>query len=117
MIYTDGAHLTADSLQELLHYAQKMRINWDWIHASGRNFHPHFDICGEVRKRVLADDSVKIVSKKEIVRLCQINYRVPENEQEVAAWENHHGKKFELAKPSESDFERMFENIKQHAGL
>lgn len=117
MLYTDGAHLVADSLQELYTYARKMRINWDWLHASGRNFHPHFDICGEVRKRVLADTAVRVVSKKEIVRLCQVNYNLPETEQEIEAWEKHHGEKFELPKATQSDFDRMLENIKKRTGL
>lgn len=117
MVYTDGSHLIADSLDELYAYATKMKLNWDWLHLAGKNVHPHFDICGQVRKRVLADNEVKIVSPREIVRLSRLNYQPPETEAEKRAWEQHHGKKLEDIMPTASDFERMLNNIKMRTGL
>lgn len=117
MLYTDGTYLIADDLQELYDYAQKMKLQWDWLHQGNNNFHPHFDIVGEVRKRVLADNSVKQVSTREIVRLAKINYRVPTTDEEIQAWEEHHGKKLELPLPTDSDYDRMIKNIKKQTGL
>ena len=118
MIYTDGAHLIADSLDELSAYAIKINLNWDWLHFSGKNIHPHFDICGKVRARIMDDASVKIVSKKEIIRLCKLNFRAPETDTEKFEWEQHHGKKLsEVPTPTEDDFARMFKNIKSRTGL
>ncbi|WP_207493912.1 DUF4031 domain-containing protein [Aridibaculum aurantiacum] len=117
MLYTDGVHLVADSLDELYAYAEKMKLSWDWLHLGGRNVHPHFDICGHVRQRVLADKEVKLVSKKEIVRLSKLNYRPPGTEDEKKEWEAHHGKKLDDILPTESDFNRMMANIKRKTGL
>ncbi len=118
MLYTDGAHLIADSLEELHAYALKMNLNWDWLHYSGKNFHPHFDICGHVRQRVLADAQVLVVSTSRIVELCKLNFRLPETERDVAVWEAHHQSKLDdLHKPTEADYKRMMDNIKKRSGL
>jgi hypothetical protein len=117
MVYTDGAHVIADSLQELYAYAEKMRLSWDWLHLSGKTLHPHFDICGHVRQRVLGDKRVKRVSTKEIVRLCRLNFRPPETQDEKKEWENHHNMKMdEVPMPSEKDYKRMFDNIRKRLG-
>jgi hypothetical protein len=118
MVYTDGIHLTADSIDELYKYASKVGLNPNWIDFMGRNIHPHFDICGHVRKRVLADINVKKVTCREIVRLCKKNFRLPENEslvKDMVAKEPTLSQKLQL--PSEADFERMFDNIFKRTGI
>lgn len=110
MVYTDGIHLTADSLDELYLYANKTGLNPAWIDFMGRTIHPHFNICGHVKRRVLADMSVQKVSCKEIVRLCQLNFRLPENQAELQKNKRHD-------MPSESDFQRMIDNIFKRAGI
>lgn len=118
MVYTDGVHLVAESLAELCSYAQKIGLNQEWLQIMGRKIHPHLDICGKVRQRVLADSNVKKVSPKEIVKICKLNYRVPETPEEVIEWENHHNKKMEdVPMPTERDFDRMFSNIMKRVGL
>lgn len=111
MLYTDGSHLIADSLHELYEYACNIGLNPEWIDVRGRTFHPHFDICGNVRKRVLKDTSVKQVSCKEIVRLLKLNYRLPEAEEEIQEWESYHDKELKIDLPSERDFDRMFSEV------
>ena len=112
MLYTDGAHLIAESIDELIRYVTKLGLNPDWIHFMGKNFHPHFDICGQIKKRVLLDKQVQKVSKKDIVKLCKLYYSIPENDQEVKEWEEFHQKPISsIPMPSESDYDRMFENI------
>jgi hypothetical protein len=117
MIYTDGAHLVAESLTELCAYADKIGLNRYWLHLSGRNTHPHFDICGKVKERILADINVKRVSAKEIVRICKLNFRQPETDSEVKEWEERNGKSIDDIKPTESDYERMLGNIFKRSGL
>jgi hypothetical protein len=118
MIYTDGAHLTADSLHELYDYATKIGLHPDWIDFMEKTIHPHFDICGHVKKRVLADASVKKVSSKELVSLCKINFRLPETDSELQEWEIHHAKNVaDLQMPSASDYERMLDNIFKKVGI
>lgn len=112
MVYTDGVHLVAESVQELLEYAHKIGLNTQWMHLMGKLVHPHFDICGKVKQRVLADEQVKQVSKKEIVRICKLNFRPPETDEELDEWEAYHTKKIEeIEMPTKKDFDRMFENI------
>src|SRR5437868_2961479 len=118
MVYTDGVHLTADSLDELYGYASQIGLNPDWIDFMGKNIHPHFNICGHVKQRVLADLSVQKVTCKEIVRLCILNFRLPEIDNEL--WERNSSDKRNLPglqMPSESDFKRMIDTIFKRMGI
>lgn len=117
MVYTDGVHLTADSLDELYNYANKIGLNPDWIDFMGRTIHPHFDICGHVRKRVLEDINVKKVTCKDLVRLCIRNFRVPEQEDNIQQGEISSQNSLNLQLPSEGDYERMFDNIFKRTGI
>lgn len=87
MLYTDGRHLISDNLHELYEYAHRIGLNVEWIHFMGRNIHPHFDIYGNVRRRVLQDENVMQVSCREIVRILKFNYRLPQTEKEMKEWE------------------------------
>lgn len=118
MVYTDGIHLTADSIDELYEYASKVGLHPNWIDFMGRNIHPHFDICGHVRNRVLADTDVQKVTCREIIRLCKKNFRLPEEEsatEHIATNDKTPLQKLEL--PTEAEYERMFENIFKRAGI
>jgi len=118
MVYTDGVHLTADSLGELYEYANKVGLNPDWIDFMGRTFHPHFDICGHVKRRVLADVSVQKVSCKELVKLCIKNFRLPETKSGLRNPERPVKQSLsELQIPSEADYGRMIDNIFKKAGI
>jgi hypothetical protein len=117
MLYTDGAHLIGESLAELCTYADKIGLNRYWLHLQGRSIHPHFDICGKVKERILTDRNVKQVSTKEIVRICKRSFRPPETESEVQEWEAQNGKSIEDIKPTELDYERMIRNIFKRSGL
>ncbi len=118
MVYTDGAHLVADSLIELCEYAGKIGLNHEWLQLRGYNIHPHLDICGKVKQRVLEDEFVTKVTPKEIVRICRLNYRPPQTTEEITEWENYHGKKIdEMYQPSENDYGRMISNIFKRSNL
>jgi|GEM_PF-4757468 len=117
MLYTDGVHLTADSLDELYAYASKIGLHPEWIDFMGKTLHPHFDICGHVKQRVLADENVQKVSRKEIVRLCKLNFRLPETDDELQETAMQEKTSSNLQLPSESDYERMLNNIFKRAGI
>ncbi|MCW3107955.1 MAG: hypothetical protein JWQ09_2461 [Segetibacter sp.] len=118
MVYTDGAHLTADSLDELYSYANKIGLHPGWIDFMGKTIHPHFNICGHVKQRVLADVSVQKVSCKEIVRLCILNFRLPETDSELGGNDLNDKKRLlGLQTPSDSDFKRMIDNIFKRTGI
>lgn len=42
MVYTDGTHLVADTLDELHTFAQRMRLKRAWFQNHKR--HPHYDL-------------------------------------------------------------------------
>jgi hypothetical protein len=118
MVYTDGNHLVADSLQELYEYADKVGLDRDWMKFMGRTVHPHFDIFGNVKSRVLQDANVKQVTVRELVKITKLNYRLPETDDELQEWETFHDKKLkDIELPSDSDYKRMIDAIMKKAGL
>jgi hypothetical protein len=118
MLYTDGKNLIATNLTKLCSYANTVGLSNEWLQLGEKNIHPHLKICGKVRQRVLADRRVKQVTSKEIVKICKLNYVLPEDAQDVKEWENYHGKKIaDLSKPSEKDYSRMMKNIFERCGL
>jgi hypothetical protein len=110
MIYTDGVHLTAQSLSELCAYGLKVGLDSLWLQAGQKNLHPHFLICGKVKERVLADASVLRVSTREFVKVCK-QYFTPD----VAASKGHED--ISSMMPTESDYNRMINNIFKRAGI
>lgn len=66
MIYTDGVHLVADSLDELHKYAVKMGIKKHWFHGT-RKGHPHYDIPYLAAQKVVEDPDVHYITTREIL--------------------------------------------------
>jgi hypothetical protein len=53
-----------------------------------------------------------------LVKLLKLNYRLPETEEDLKEWESYHKKSVtEIETPSETDFERMIDNIFKASGL
>ncbi len=94
-LYTDGIHLVADSINELLGYGNKIGLKRCWFRNHWR--HPHFDIVNKnlesfkgKREIVMADPDVKKVDKRFIVKLCRVVYCFPQNEEELREWNAYH---------------------------
>lgn len=117
MLYTDGNHLIADTINELVGYAKKVGLNSEWLDMAGKNFHPHFDICGKVKQRILADEGVQQVSTRQLITVCKLQYRLPEGITDKQQWESYHGLKVEELAPGAEVFDRMMQNIKKRSGL
>jgi hypothetical protein len=109
MVFTDGIHITAQSLPELCAYGQKIGLDCFWLQSGRRNLHPHFVICGKVKERVLADVSVKKVSTREFVDICKRYFTTTNGNNETDTPT--------AALPSETDFDRMISNIFSKAGI
>lgn len=68
MIYFDGVHLVADTLNELHSFAEYIGLKRCWFQTALR--HPHYDVTGAANKRFIhiiakngnANFTVKIVS-------------------------------------------------------
>ena len=52
-----SCHLTADSLEELKAFAEKIGITSDWIHHGSR---PHFDLVSRFRGAAIANGATAI---------------------------------------------------------
>lgn len=73
MIYTDGIHLVADSLQELHKFAYEITLSKCWFHNRRGKFRPHYDIiCPHMLERAF-DRGAKLVDSKEIVKILKRN--------------------------------------------
>lgn len=72
MIYTDSIHLIADNIDELHAFAKKLGLSRD--HYQGKKpRHPYYDLFG-FKKRKAIKLGAKLVSTREIVKICQLHY-------------------------------------------
>ena len=118
MIYTDGIHVTADSIDELYKYANTLKLSSDSIIIMGKNIHPHFVITADVVKLVLEDSDVQKITCRELVKLCQLNFRLPETDDQLQEWENYYKKHLsDLETPSEAEYDNLLSNIFKRAKL
>mgnify|MGYP000744649331 CR=1 FL=1 len=69
MVYTDGIHLVADSLNELHSFAEEIGLKRHYFEGV-RKGHPHYDLLGNKLSIAIAH-GVKIVSSKEVLVLSK----------------------------------------------
>lgn len=68
MVYTDGKHLVADTVEELHEFATQMGLKREWFQDHPK--HPHYDLFGKMVLKVRTLGAFKI-SSKDIVHLFQ----------------------------------------------
>ena len=69
-IYTDGTHLTADTLDELHQFAKSIGLKREWFQD---HRHPHYDLKGS-KRRAAIDAGAKLVGVRAMVVLsCYAN--------------------------------------------
>lgn len=76
MIYTDGIHIVADSLDELHHFAEFVELKRCWFEKA--RTHPHYDIPPTMRKKYmlrLLDYGGVIATKKEVLIISKATIR------------------------------------------
>lgn len=71
MVYTDNIHLIASTTEELHAFAKKIGLSQNWFQHHDR--HPHYDLFGRKKKKAI-EMGAMLVSKREIVLICQANY-------------------------------------------
>lgn len=72
MIYTDGVHIVADSLEELHIYMQSIGIKRCWYEKAKR--HPHYDIPKMAMRMVWYQISIKkiqLINPKELLLISK----------------------------------------------
>lgn len=68
-VYSDGVHLTADSLDELHKFANELNLKRKWF--QGTKKHPHYDLTSDnVALRALLLGAKPVVSR-EIVKIAK----------------------------------------------
>ena len=72
MVFTDGTHLVATSIERLHAFAESIGLKKTWFQNHPR--HPHYDIIKSKRKAAVKAGAV-LVNKKTIVEFCRIMYR------------------------------------------
>lgn len=71
MIYTDGIHLVADTLDELHKFANSIGIKRNYFHGL-RKGHPHYDLTNkDIIRTVLDSDEIEIVGGKKILEISK----------------------------------------------
>lgn len=76
MVYTDGIHLVADSLDELHEFADKIGLKREWFqdHPS----HPHYDIFG-AKVRLSLESGALRVGMRDIAKLATLQTQTEED--------------------------------------
>jgi hypothetical protein len=65
MVYTDGVHLVADTLDELHAFAESIGMKRSWFQDHPR--HPHYDTISKGKKSKAIKAGAILISSKEIV--------------------------------------------------
>ena len=70
MLYTDGAHIVADSLEELHAFADSVELGLHWYEGV-RKGHPHYDIPKTRRSEILETPGLKHISSRELLPISK----------------------------------------------
>jgi len=74
MVYSDGIHLIASSIEELHQFAETIGLHRCYYRNPRKKRHPHYDIMSEkVRKKVF-ENGAELVNDRTIVKLCRRFY-------------------------------------------
>jgi hypothetical protein len=65
MVYYDGIHLSADTLDELHSFAKECGLKMEWF--QNHHKHPHYDVWGGRNERMVLRLGAKEVSEREMV--------------------------------------------------
>lgn len=68
MIYFDGIHIVADSLDELHRFAEQMGIKRCWFEGT-RKGHPHYDAPNWAKVAVRANS--QFVTKRQVLKISK----------------------------------------------
>lgn len=72
-------HLSADSEDELLEFAQSIGMNKRWIQNPGTSRF-HFDVSLKFLNKVLADDRVEVLSTRDFIKRLRDKARLVSNQ-------------------------------------
>ena len=74
MVYSDGIHLIASSIEELHQFAKTIGLHRCYFRNPRKKRHPHYDIMSvEIHEQVF-ENGAQLATDKEIVKLCRRFY-------------------------------------------
>lgn len=74
MVYCDGVHLIATTIEELHEFANKIGLKKCYYRNPRKKRHPHYDIMSEKTRKKVFDNGAELVSDRTIVKLCREFY-------------------------------------------
>jgi len=76
MVYFDGIHLMADTIDELHNFAASCGLKREWFQNHKK--HPHYDVWGGRNERSVLRAGAKEVSSKELIELSYKTFKINE---------------------------------------
>jgi len=71
MVFTDGIHIVADSLNELHQFCNTVGIKKCWFEGVEKG-HPHYDIPKRQKvKRIFLEPNVKRITTRELLKISK----------------------------------------------
>ena len=95
MVYFDGVHLIADTLEELHSFANQCGLKRKWFQDNPK--HPHYDVLGQKNIKKVKKFGAKEVGSKEIINILKQN-KIMEYPKENELWKIDHGNPQEIVK-------------------
>lgn len=74
MIYSDGVHMIASSIEELHEFAASINLHKSYYRNPRKKKHPHYDLMSERVRKAAFENGAILVTDREIVRLCRKFY-------------------------------------------
>lgn len=70
MVFTDGTHLVASTLQELHEFAARIGLKRHFYHGV-RKRHPHYDLTNKNAAKKAISNGAKQISTRRIIKMFQ----------------------------------------------
>ena len=67
MVYTDGIHLIADTVEELHTFSASIGLKRCWYSNKRGKHHPHYDLWGKYLKKSL-DNGAKLLTTRDLIK-------------------------------------------------
>lgn len=74
MVYSDGVHMIASTIEELHEFAGMIGLNRCYYRNPRKKRHPHYDLMNDKIRQIAIDSGAKLVTDKTIVKLCREFY-------------------------------------------
>lgn len=74
MVFSDGIHLIATTIDELHEFANKIELNKCYYRNPRKKKHPHYDLMNDAIRRKAFKNGAILVNAREIVKLCRKFY-------------------------------------------